>query len=79
MPNTETNLLNAVPTINPALNISTAGRSQSATTIIETSNLYGLFNPGLDVKVSNDDKGRGRGVYSKFLRKPGELEYSRAV
>jgi hypothetical protein len=62
-----------VPTTDSPANISNAETSQAVTTVIETGDLYRSLNSALEVRVSNDEKGRGRGVFSKFLRKPGEF------
>ena len=62
-----------VSTTDSPANISNAETSQAVTTVIETGDLYRPLNSALEVRVSNDEKGRGRGVFSKFLRKPGKF------
>lgn len=43
------------------------------TTVVEMGELYRSLNSALEVRVTNDEKGRYRGVFNKFLRKPGDV------
>lgn len=44
----------------------------NGTAPLRDEGLYRQIPPSLDVRISTGDTGKGRGIYSKYYRKPGE-------